>query len=50
MSDEQKKIAAKEYVDKQIETMKRHGSMPDDLSEEEYNGLVEEIVEAIDLK
>jgi hypothetical protein len=42
--------AAKEYVDKQIETMKRYGSDPDDFSEEEYNSLVEEIAETIDLK
>jgi hypothetical protein len=42
--------AAKQYVDKQIETMKRYGSAPDDFSEEEYNSLVEEIAEAIDLK
>ena len=43
--------AAKQYVDKQIETMKRYGSAPsEDLSEGEYNGLIEQIVEAIDLK
>lgn len=43
--------AAKQYVDKQIETMKRYGSTPsEDISEEEYNGLVEQIVEALDLK
>lgn len=42
--------AAKQYVDKQIETMKRYGSAPDDFSEEEYNSLIEEIAETIDLK
>jgi hypothetical protein len=43
--------AARQYVDKQIETMKRYGSAPEeDLSEEEYNSLVEEIVDAIDLR
>lgn len=50
MSDEQRKIeVAKEYVDKQIETMKRHGSASD-FSDEEYRGLVEEIAESINLK
>jgi hypothetical protein len=42
--------AARNYVDKQLETMKQYGSAPDDFSEEEYKGLVEEIIEAIDLK
>jgi hypothetical protein len=42
--------AAKQYVDKQIETMKRFGSLQDDLSEAEYKSLVEDIAEAIDLK
>jgi hypothetical protein len=42
--------AAKEYVDKQLDTMKRYGSAPDDVSEEEYRSLVFEIAEAINLK
>jgi hypothetical protein len=50
MSEDQKRVVAKEYVDKQLETMKRYGSAPDDFSDEEYEGLVEEVVEAIDLK
>ena len=51
MTDAEKTLsAAKEYVDKQLETMRRHGSAPEDLSEEEYKSLVEEIAEAIDLK
>jgi len=28
--------AAKQYVDKQMETMRRYGSAPDDFSEDEY--------------
>ena len=51
MSEDQKRVVAKEYVDKQLETMKKYGSAPDEeLSDEEYEGLVEEVVEAIDLK
>jgi hypothetical protein len=50
MSNDQKILVAREYVDKQLETMKRYGSVSEDISEEEYNGLVEEVVEAIDLK
>jgi hypothetical protein len=42
-------IAAKEYVDKQIETMTRHGSISEPVSEEEYDGLVREVVQAIRL-
>jgi hypothetical protein len=40
--------AAKDYVDRQLDTMRRHGAAPDDFSEEEYNGLIEEIAEALD--
>lgn len=47
MSDDQKKLVAKEYVDKQLETMRRYGSMPKDFSEVEYQSLVEEVAEAI---
>ena len=42
--------AAKEYVDKQLETMKKYGSAPDDFSEEEYQSLVDEIADTINLK
>ena len=42
--------AAKEYVDRQLETMKKYGSAHDDFSDEEYQGLVEEIADTINLK
>ena len=42
--------AAKQYVDKQLETMKKYGSAPNDFSDEEYQSLVEEIAETINLK
>jgi hypothetical protein len=38
---------AREYVDKQLETMKRYGSAPASVSDEEYRGLVAEIADAI---
>jgi hypothetical protein len=41
---------AKEYVDQQLDAMRQSGMLSDNLSEEEYRGLVEEITEAIDLK
>jgi hypothetical protein len=42
--------AAKEYVDKQLETMKKYGSAPEDVSDEEYRSLVMEVAETINLK
>ena len=42
--------AAREYVDKQLETMKRYGSAPQRVSAEEYRGLVAEITDAISLR
>ena len=49
--EEQKKlVVAKEYVDRQLETMKKYGSAPDDISEEEYDALVYEVVGALDLR
>lgn len=41
--------AAKEYVDKQFETMRKYGSA-EEVSDEEYRSLVLEIAEAINLK
>jgi hypothetical protein len=47
MSNEQKIEVAKEYVDKQLETMKKYGSAPDKLSDQEYKSLIEEVAENI---
>jgi hypothetical protein len=47
VSEQQKYEIAKEYVDKQIETMKQYGSAPRDLSKEEYDSLVKEIAQTI---
>jgi hypothetical protein len=43
MSDEQKYEIAKQYVDRQIETMRSFNSAPEDISEEEYKSLIEDV-------
>jgi hypothetical protein len=50
MSNEQKIQAAQQYVDKQLETMKKYGSAPKNLSDQERRALVEDIVSVIDAK
>ena len=47
MSDEKKLEIAKEYVDKQLETMKQYGSAPANMSEQEYKALIQEVAENI---
>jgi hypothetical protein len=47
MSEDQKIEVAKKYVDKQLETMRRYGSAPKDMSEEEYRGIVLQVAEAV---
>ena len=48
MNKEQRMNAAKLYVDKQLETMKKYGSAPQEMSEEEYRALIEEVAETIE--
>lgn len=43
MSDEKKFEIAKEYVDKQLDTMKQYGSAPSNMSEQEYKSLIHEV-------
>jgi hypothetical protein len=50
MSSEQRYELAKEYVDKQLETMKQFGSAPREMSKEEYTSLIEEVAETVPLK
>jgi hypothetical protein len=47
MSDEQKREIAKEYVDRQLKTLKDYDSAPPDLSEEEYQSLIRETAELV---
>jgi len=50
IGDEKNMAAAKEYVDKQLATLKRYDSAPKNLSKEEYRHLVEEVANAIRMK
>lgn len=47
MSDEQRFEIAKEYVDKQLETMKQFGSAPKEISQEEYKSLIDGVATVI---
>jgi hypothetical protein len=47
MSDEQKMKIAKEYVDKQLETMKQRDAAPRNLSEHEYKALIREVAKNV---
>ena len=47
MSEERKIEIAKQYVDKQLETMKRYGSEPKALSEQEYRAMISQIAETV---
>jgi hypothetical protein len=47
MSHEERMEVAKQYVDKQLETMKKYGSAPQDLSEQERKALAEEVASTL---
>jgi hypothetical protein len=47
MSNDKRFEIAKQYVDKQLETMKQYGSAPSELSEQEYKALVEDVAEKV---
>ena len=47
MSEQQKLEVAKQYVDKQLETMKRYGSAPKKMSPQEYRAIVQQIAETV---
>jgi hypothetical protein len=49
-ADEKNIAAAKAYVDKQLDTLKRYDSAPKNLSKEEYRHLIEDVADAIRLK
>lgn len=50
MSEQQRALVAKEYVNQQLDTMRQNGMLSADISQEEYQGLVDDITEAIDPK
>lgn len=47
MSEAQKLEAAKQYIDKQIATMRSHGSAPATITTTEYNAMVKQVAKAI---
>lgn len=47
MSNEQKIEVAKQYVDKQLETMKKYGSAPKEMSDMEYKSLIQQVADNI---
>jgi hypothetical protein len=47
MSDERRIEIAKQYVDKQLETMKQYGSAPRDMSEQEYKALIQDVADNV---
>jgi hypothetical protein len=50
MSHDERIEVATKYVDKQLETMKKYGSAPKDISEHERRALVEEIASTLNAK
>lgn len=47
MSEEKKRQIAKEYIDRQLDTMRAHNSAPE-ISDEEYQGLISEAAELVE--
>jgi hypothetical protein len=47
MSEKEKIQVAKEYVDKQLETMKSHGCAPKTLSQGQYKAMITEVAKTI---
>ena len=47
MSEERKIEVAKQYVNKQLETMRKHGSAPKDLSEQEYKAIIMQVAATV---
>jgi predicted AAA+ superfamily ATPase len=48
MSHEEKLEVAKQYVDKQLATMEKYGSAPEDISEQERRALIEEVASTLE--
>lgn len=49
MSEQQKYEIAKQYVDKQLETMKGFDAAPTNISEEEYKSLIDGVAEMVEV-
>jgi hypothetical protein len=50
VSEERKQEIAKQYVDRQLETMKQYGSAPSDLSKQDYDALIKKVAAIVNLK
>jgi hypothetical protein len=50
MTNEQRHKVAKEYVDKQLATMRQAGSAPSDLSNDQYNKLITRVANTIQIR
>ena len=47
MSNERKLEIAKQYVDKQLETMRQYGSAPKELTKDQYNSLLRRVARTV---
>ncbi|MCU1313956.1 MAG: hypothetical protein JWM54_1713 [Acidobacteriaceae bacterium] len=47
MSEKEKIQVAKEYIDKQLQTMKTHGCAPKSLSPGQYKSMITEVAKTI---
>lgn len=47
MSEEKRLEIAKQYVDKQLKTMKRRGSATKKISQHEYKALIRQVAQAV---
>lgn len=47
MSEEKRLEIAKQYVDQQLETMRQFGAAPRDISQEEYQSLIQEVADTV---
>lgn len=47
MSEVRKKQIAKEYIDRQLKTMKQYGSAPRELSKQEYEALIKKAAKIV---
>ena len=47
MSEQEKIKVAKEYIDKQLQTMKNHGCAPKTLTDSQYQAMVSQVAKTI---
>ena len=50
MSEDRKKEIAKQYVDRQLQTMKQYGSAPSELSKRDYETLIKKVAAIVNSK